>query len=126
MGIATILQGVTDMNSPSNESLINLCKRLREYYVSRGDCREAAKVIEVMIKAEKEDARPHVTSPADLPAPPATRVEMNLSEQDLLDMIAEAIDDSMDYDWTSSIGAKSVVRRLRDEGLLEKPRISDE
>lgn len=41
-----------------------------------------------------------------------------MDDDEILALIAEAIDDSMDMDWTSSIGAKSVLRALRGAGLL--------
>ncbi|WP_337846783.1 hypothetical protein [Sphingomonas sp.] len=41
-----------------------------------------------------------------------------LDQQELEDVIADAITDSMDMDWTSTIGAKAVVRALQQEGVV--------
>jgi hypothetical protein len=37
--------------------------------------------------------------------------------QELVDILSEAIDDSMDMDWRSQDGARSILRRLKEEGL---------
>lgn len=37
---------------------------------------------------------------------------------ELEDEIAEAIDDSLDLDWTGAIGARTVVKLLRSKGVL--------
>lgn len=39
-------------------------------------------------------------------------------QQEIEDLIAEAIDDSMDMDWTSRDGARAVFNALYAEGLL--------
>ncbi len=40
-----------------------------------------------------------------------------MDPQELEDMIAEAIDDSLDMDWTGRIGAKAVLAMLEREGM---------
>ena len=44
-----------------------------------------------------------------------------MTEDDLIDMLSEAISDSMDMDWRSSDGARSILARLKDEGLMIAP-----
>ena len=41
-----------------------------------------------------------------------------MDDDEILDLIAEAIDDSMDMDWTSRDGARSVLRALKAVSLL--------
>lgn len=41
-------------------------------------------------------------------------------EMDLEDFIAEAIDDSMDMDWSSRWGARAILRNLKEEGVWFK------
>lgn len=41
-----------------------------------------------------------------------------MDNEELIDLIAEAIDDSLDMDWTSMDGAKSVLRALEREGYV--------
>lgn len=43
---------------------------------------------------------------------------MMTDQQEIEDLIAEAIDDSMDMDWTSRDGARAVFNALYAEGLL--------
>lgn len=45
-----------------------------------------------------------------------------MDNEELIDLIADAIDDSLDMDWTSTDGAKSVLRALEREGyeIVEK------
>lgn len=45
-----------------------------------------------------------------------------MNNEELIDLIADAIDDSLDMDWVSTDGAKSVLRVLEREGyeILEK------
>lgn len=38
--------------------------------------------------------------------------------EELIDLIADAIDDSLDMDWVSTDGAKSVLRALEREGYV--------
>lgn len=42
----------------------------------------------------------------------------NRDDEDLIDLIDTALSDSLDMDWTTGIGAKAVLRALRDEGIL--------
>jgi hypothetical protein len=39
--------------------------------------------------------------------------------QDLEDLIADAIGDSMDIDWTYRDGARAVIRALEEDGILK-------
>jgi hypothetical protein len=39
------------------------------------------------------------------------------TDEELEDFLADAIDDSMDMDWTGTIGARSIMRALKAEGL---------
>lgn len=39
-----------------------------------------------------------------------------MDNEELIDLIADAIDDSLDMDWVSTDGAKSVLRALEREG----------
>lgn len=41
-----------------------------------------------------------------------------MDNEELIDLIADAIDDSLDMDWTSTDGAKSVLRALEREGYV--------
>lgn len=41
---------------------------------------------------------------------------LTVDNEELIDLIADAIDDSLDMDWTSMDGAKSVLRALEREG----------
>jgi len=41
-----------------------------------------------------------------------------MTDEELTDLIAEAISDSLDMDWNSSDGARAVVAMLWREGLL--------
>ena len=41
---------------------------------------------------------------------------LTVDNEELIDLIAEAIDDSLDMDWVSTDGAKSVLRALEREG----------
>ena len=43
------------------------------------------------------------------------------TNEELLDLIAEAIDDSMDMDWQSHWGARSILAALEREGLAITP-----
>lgn len=43
---------------------------------------------------------------------------MELDRDDLLDLIETAIDDSMDIDWTSKVGAENVLRELEKAGVV--------
>lgn len=47
---------------------------------------------------------------------------LTVDNEELIDLIAEAIDDSLDMDWLSRDGAKSVLRALEREGyeIVEK------
>lgn len=47
----------------------------------------------------------------------ATKTEPVSDHQDIEDLIADAIGDSIDMDWTSRDGAKAVVKALEEEGL---------
>lgn len=51
----------------------------------------------------------------------AANVLRGVSDQDyscLEDDISDAIDDSLDLDWTSNLGAKAVMRVLRTRGIV--------
>ena len=37
--------------------------------------------------------------------------------EELEDWLAEAIDDSLDMDWTGRVGARSIMRQMEEEGL---------
>lgn len=41
-----------------------------------------------------------------------------MTDEDILEIITIAIDDSLDVDWRSEDAAKIVLERLREEGLL--------
>jgi hypothetical protein len=43
----------------------------------------------------------------------------SFDRQDLEDMIADAIGDSMDMDWTYRDGARAVIRALEEDGILK-------
>lgn len=47
---------------------------------------------------------------------------LTVDNEELIDLIADAIDDSLDMDWVSTVGAKSVLRALEREGyeIVEK------
>ena len=47
---------------------------------------------------------------------------LTVDNEELIDLIADAIEDSLDMDWRSTDGAKSVLRALEREGyeILEK------
>ena len=40
---------------------------------------------------------------------------LTVENEELIDLIADAIDDSLDMDWVSTDGAKSVLRALESE-----------
>lgn len=40
------------------------------------------------------------------------------NREDLEDLIAEAIGDSMDVDWTYRDGARAVIRALEEDGII--------
>lgn len=50
-----------------------------------------------------------------------------MDNEELIDLIADAIDDSLDMDWASTDGSKSVLRRLGREGyaIVEKEKMTD-
>lgn len=43
-----------------------------------------------------------------------------LTREDIVDIIADAIDGSMDYDWNSHVGARAIVDALEEEGIIRK------
>ena len=43
---------------------------------------------------------------------------LTVDNEELIDLIADAIDDSLDMDWLSTDGAKSVLRALEREGYV--------
>jgi len=47
-----------------------------------------------------------------------TAVPFDWTDQELIDLIGDAISDSMDMDWTSTDGAKAALAALQKEGLL--------
>jgi hypothetical protein len=56
-----------------------------------------------------------------VPFPPAAVASAPVDPndpQELEDFLADAIDDTMDMDWTGRVGAKGVIRALNDEGLM--------
>ena len=46
------------------------------------------------------------------------------SDEDLIDMIADAIQDSVDMDWNSRVGARYVFEMLKKEGVFLEPLVT--
>ena len=43
-----------------------------------------------------------------------------MTREDLEDLLSDAIDDSIDMDWTGRCGARAIIRRLEDAKQLDK------
>ena len=47
----------------------------------------------------------------------------NMTDEELEDFIADAINDSFDMDWTGAIGARAILKAFAKEGLVVLPAI---
>jgi len=124
--------GDDDADEPDHTEATVVCGRSTDYSLDLGDFRAARRALAILNDNPPSDAGSTTPSGGEgvracqVPPPGwrCTRAASHdgpcaaIPDGDLQDEIADALDDSLDMDWTGRVGARAVMALLRSKGMV--------